>query len=204
MAERDAAVTGPISRLLVAGVASEAALLGVAFALGWLADVPPFERSRPDPWAVGYGAAATLPLLVLLRWCLRTSWAPVRRLVALVEEHLRPHLVGTTAAGIVLLSLLAGIGEEALFRGVIQAGLAERLPAPAAVGIAALLFGMAHWLTPAYAVLAGFIGAYLGILFQVTDNLLVPIVTHALYDVVALSVLVRRKPASPGAAMPPG
>jgi uncharacterized protein len=53
---------------------------------------------------------------------------------------------------------------------------------------------VAHWLTMSYAVFATLIGVYLGILFLVTENLLAPIVTHALYDVVALSVLVRRKP----------
>jgi uncharacterized protein len=156
--------------------------------------VRPFGHFRLDALAAGYGIVATLPLLVLLRWCLRTKWGPMRRLVSLVEEHLTPYLVGASAGGIVLVSLMAGIGEEVLFRGVIQAGLADRLPAWLAVGIAALLFGAAHWLTMAYAVFATLIGVYLGILFLVTENLLAPIVTHALYDVVALSVLVRRKP----------
>jgi uncharacterized protein len=177
----------------------------VAFAIGGLAGVPPFGRFRLDAEAVGYGIAATLPLLGLLRWCLRTDWGPMRRLVRLIEAHLTPYLAGASAGGIVLLSLMAGIGEEVLFRGVIQAGLAERLPTWLALGIAALLFGVAHWLTMTYAVLAALIGAYLGMLFLVTDNLLVPAVTHALYDVAALSILVRLKPeAARGAILPPG
>ena len=98
----------------------------------------------------------------------------MRRLVARVEEQVAPYLAGASTGGIVLLSLMAGIGEEALFRGVIQAGLAERVPASAAVVIAALLFGVAHWLTRSYALLAGLIGVYLGVLFLLTDNLLVP------------------------------
>jgi membrane protease YdiL (CAAX protease family) len=155
--------------------------------------VPPFGHFRLDARAAGYGVAATLPLLGLLRWCLRTEWRPVRRLVNLVEEHLTPYLAGASAWGIVLVSLMAGIGEEVLFRGVIQAGLADRLPAWLAVGIAAVLFGAAHWLTASYAVFATLIGVYLGILFLVTENLLAPAVTHALYDLVALSVLVRLK-----------
>jgi len=165
--------------------------------------VPPLGQFRLDAGSVGYGIAATLPLLGLLFWCLHTRWGPMRRLVSLVEEHLAPYLSGVSAGGIVLVSLMAGVGEEVLFRGVIQAGLAERLPAPVAVGIAALLFGVAHWLTPAYAVLAGVIGVYLGALFLLTDNLLVPIVTHACYDVVALTILVRMKPAASGEALPP-
>jgi uncharacterized protein len=190
--------------LLVAGIASECALLVVAFAIGRLAGVPPFGQFRLDTESVGYGVAATLPLLGLLRWCLRTEWPPMRRLISLVESHVTPYLAGASAGGIVLLSLMAGVGEEVLFRGVIQAGLGERLPAWLAVGIAALLFGLAHWLTMSYAVFATLIGAYLGILFLVTGNLLVPAVTHALYDIVALSVLARLKPAAPGAAVPTG
>ncbi|MGH7580755.1 MAG: lysostaphin resistance A-like protein [Gemmatimonadales bacterium] len=165
----------------------------MAFALGWFFDVSPFGRFRVEAAAVGYGLVATLPMLLLLGWCLRTRWGPVRRLVDLVEEQLRPYLVGASIGGIVLLSLMAGAAEEALFRGVIQTGLGGRLPAWAALAIAAFLFGMAHWLTLSYAVLAGLIGVYLGAVFLLADNLLTPIVAHAAYDVVALSVLVRRK-----------
>jgi hypothetical protein len=170
--------------------------------------VPPFGHFRLDAKAAGYGIAATLPLLGVLRWCLRTEWEPMRRLVNLVEERITPYLAGASAWGIVLLSLLAGIGEEVLFRGVIQAGLAEWLPAWLAVGIVALLFGVAHWVTMSYAVFATLIGVYLGILFLVTGNLLAPVVTHALYDVVALTVLVRLKPGArsdaAGVNLPPG
>jgi membrane protease YdiL (CAAX protease family) len=156
--------------------------------------VPPFGHFRLDARAAGYGVAAALPLLGLLRWCLRSQWEPMRRLVDLVEEHLTPYLTGASVGGIVLVSLMAGIGEEVLFRGVIQAGLADRLPAWLAVGIAAVLFGVAHWLTVSYAVFATLIGIYLGILFVVTENLLAPLIAHALYDVIALSVLVRLRP----------
>jgi membrane protease YdiL (CAAX protease family) len=165
----------------------------LAYAIGALAGVPPFGRFRLEAAAVGYGAAATLPLLGLLRWCLRTEWEPMRRLLGLIDKQLAPYLTGATAGGIVLLSLLDGVGEEVLFRGVIQEGLAERLPAWLAVGIGAILFGAAHWLTTTYAVFAALIGAYLGILFLMTGNLLVPTVTHALYDVAALAILARRR-----------
>jgi membrane protease YdiL (CAAX protease family) len=188
----------------VAGLVSECAILAAAFAIGWLAGVPPFARSRPALDAAGYGVAATLPLVGLLGWCLRTSWPPMRRLVKLVEEQLGPHLAGAPAGGIVLLALMAGIGEEALFRGVIQGGLAERLPIPVAVGIAALLFGVAHWLSRLYALLAGLIGLYLGTLFLLTGNLLAPIVTHTLYDVAALSLLVRRTAVGSNGILPRG
>jgi uncharacterized protein len=178
---------------VVVGVATEFVLLGLALAIGRLAGVAPFDRLQFGVLGVLYGLAATLPMLLLLRWCLATDWAPMRRLVALVADQLSPHLAGASAGGIATLSVMAGIGEETLFRGAIQAGFAERIPPLAAVIVAAALFGAAHWLTFSYALLAGLIGIYLGVLFLLTDNLLVPTVAHAAYDMVALTVLRRMK-----------
>ena len=61
---------------------------------------------------------------------------------------------------------------------------------PMAVLVTSTLFGLAHLVTPTYAVLAGLIGIYFGVLAVVTDSLLVPIVAHALYDYAALTYLV--------------
>ena len=52
------------------------------------------------------------------------------------------------------------------------------------------LFGLAHLVTSSYAVMAGLLGLYLGVLAVWHDNLLVPMVVHALYDFVALTYLV--------------
>ena len=98
------------------------------------------------------------------------------------------------AGALALVALFAGLGEETLFRGVIQPALATHLPVLAALAATAALFGLAHWITPTYALLAGIVGAYLGGLLLVSGNLLVPIVAHALYDLVALTLLVRLKP----------
>jgi len=57
-----------------------------------------------------------------------------------------------------------------------------------------LSFGLAHCLTPAYAVLAAIVGAYLGSLFALTGNPLLPILAHALYDLPALAILPAVKP----------
>ena len=180
------------------GAISECALLVLALGLGRLGGVSAFDRLRLDLEAAVIGAAGALPMLALLLWCLWTTWGPMRRLVALVELRLGPHLADASAGGIVILALLAGGGEELLFRGVIQVWLAERAPVWLALAVASLLFGAGHWLSASYAVLASFIGAYLGILFLVSGNLLAPVIAHAVYDVVALLVLARRASVSPG------
>ena len=178
----------------MAGVVSECALVVLAIGLGRLAGVAPFASLHLDVTGVAAGIFAVLPMLVLLAWCLRTSYPPMRRLVGLVEERLGPHLAGASSGGIILLAALAGLGEELLFRGVIQTWLAARYPLWLALLLAGALFGVGHWLSATYAALAGLIGLYLGVVFLLTGNLLAPIVAHAVYDVVALSVLVRRAP----------
>jgi hypothetical protein len=91
-----------------------------------------------------------------------------------------------------LLAALAGIGEELLFRGVLQVGLARVLPDAGALVAASALFGLVHFVSPAYVLLAGVVGLYLGGLFLFQGNLLVPIIAHALYDFVALIYVTRR------------
>ena len=59
---------------------------------------------------------------------------------------------------LIIISLLAGIGEEFLFRGVIQVKFG--------IVFASVLFGLLHFVSPAYAIVTTVMGFYLGILFQ--------------------------------------
>lgn len=79
---------------------------------------------------------------------------------------------------ICLISLLAGIAEELLFRGVIQAK----------VGIVAssIIFGLLHFITPAYCIIAIVMGFYLGYLYTIFQSILIPMQIHFLYDLGAL------------------
>jgi uncharacterized protein len=171
----------------------------IAWAAGRWIGVSPVGWLQLSFGALALGAAAALPLLLGLWWTLTTGLSSVRRLVTLVEEQLGPVLVSRSLAELAFLAGLAGLSEEVLFRGVLQAGLSLLLPDSMALVIASLLFGLAHFVTPAYALLAGVAGLYLGLVFLLQGNLLVPIVAHALYDFVALTYLVRRYGAVPNA-----
>lgn len=164
----------------------------VALALGAWLGAAPFAALHWSWRGLAWGIAATAPLLLGLWWCLRTPFPPVAHLVHLVEERLAPLFARSTPLELLALSAMAGLGEEALFRGVIQTALAGHVAPWLAVVLTALLFGAAHWLTTSYAVLASVVGAYFGWLFFASGNLLVPIFSHALYDFVALTVLVGR------------
>jgi len=70
---------------------------------------------------------------------------------------------------LLVISALAGIGEEALFRGVVQAAIGQWSGLPwLGLLVASVLFGLAHMITATYAVVAALIGAYLGWLLLLT------------------------------------
>ena len=162
------------------------------------------DLHTPAPLATAavLGAVATLPLLAGLFVMERLPWAPLVRLQQLVETQLVPLFAHMSLWQLLLIALAAGLGEELLFRGWLQASLTDWIGPPLGVGLAlavtSVAFGACHWLTPAYGVLALLISVYLGLLFLLTDSILAPIVCHALYDFIALVYLVRRDRRSPG------
>jgi uncharacterized protein len=177
-------------------VAGEAGLALLAVGLGRVLGMSPLAQLQPGWRYFLWGVLATPPLLLALVWVLQRPVGRLRRLVDFVVGELGPALVGRSAAELALLAGLAGLGEELLFRGVVQAGLARLVPVPLALLSASVLFGLAHFATSTYAVVAGLMGLYLGGLFLVQGSLVAPIVTHALYDLVALLLVVQRYRAS--------
>ena len=170
-------------RLALSG---EAGLLLLAWGLSRWLQLTPFSYFHPDPAGLLWGLVGVLPLLAGLAWMLSSSWRPVRQLVALVVEHFGGMLAGQSVGGLAALATVAGVSEEVLFRGVVQPGLARSMPAGLALLGTSLLFGLVHFASRSYAILATIMGLYLGILFQLTGNLLAPVVAHAVYDFAAL------------------
>jgi len=181
--------------LIVLAVLFEGGLAPLAVLLGWLFDQPALSGFS---WRVEdalVGVLATLPMLGL--FLLGQSWpvGPFRSIRLFFEEEVRPILVGCTWPDLALMSLAAGVGEELLFRGVFQGILCRWLGSLGGLGAASLLFGMLHPISPGYIVIAAVMGAYLGGIWMVNGNLLTVMVAHALYDFVALILLLRETPA---------
>ncbi len=173
-------------------VAGEAGLILLGWALArWLA-IDPLGRFHLDWPGAAWGTAAALPMLLGLDWALRTQERRVRHLVQVVQKQLGPLLATRSSGTLAGIAILAGVAEEFLFRGVMQVGLGRVVPDGLALTITSVAFGLVHFVTPTYALLALLAGAYLGALFLLQGNLLVPIIAHTLYDFVALTCLVRR------------
>jgi len=179
-------------RIVWLAVAFEGGLALLALGLGWLPGVQsPLPKIHWITRDVAWGVLACLPLLVVFFLCVRWPVGPLVRIKQLSEEFIREWFASCSVLQLGLISLLAGIGEEMLFRGVIQDTLSAWINPLAGIVLASLLFGLMHPITPFYVVLAALMGAFLGWIFIVTDNLLPAIITHGLYDFLALTYLTR-------------
>jgi membrane protease YdiL (CAAX protease family) len=182
----------------------EGGLALLALVLGWAAGQPPLENtdlswSAAPRLAAGaaWGCAATLPMIVGLLVADRFPIGALRRVRRVVVDYVAPLFSRCNLVQLALISITAGVGEEMLFRGVLQQAVSDRIGGPwgiwVGLAVASAVFGVCHWLTSTYALLAAVTGAYLGLLYIALDgHLAAPIVAHALYDFVALAYLTRR------------
>jgi membrane protease YdiL (CAAX protease family) len=172
-------------------VGFEAALVPTALVLGWLVGVKPLQTLMWSEHALLWGLAATLPLFLGLWMMLQVRRGPLARLIAVLDRSIIQWLRNAQWWELAILSAMAGIGEELLFRGLVQQGLAQWTGNPwLALAISSVLFGLMHAVTRTYALLASVVGLYFGYLWMATDNLLVPIVAHGVYDFGALLWLI--------------
>lgn len=169
----------------------EAVLAPLALVAGWVVGVHPLAHFAWDGGAVVFGLIAALPMLAVLAAAFRWPVGPLGRIKEFLERELAPVLEGCRWPDLALISVAAGVGEEMLFRGVIQGALTRWIGPGAAVVAAGAVFGLLHPVSIAYVVLAGLLGAYLGLVWLASGNLLAVIVAHAVYDFVALVVILR-------------
>ena len=142
--------------------------------------------------ALYWSIALTMPPIALFFFLLNTKVPSFVEIRDVLDQFMRKFFYDWPMLHIAALSILAGISEEMLFRGMIQGGLSQVLGTVPALIIASVLFGLVHFATLSYGIIATLIGFYLGGIWICSQNLLVPIAVHALYDFIALAVYMRR------------
>ncbi len=182
--QADSPFKDPHSFTILAIVFELLVLLPVAWGIQSLWVQEPLEVPTFNLTTIGQGLLATLPLLIFL---VALTWGPLKNLPMFKEIHDKlDNGFGHTLARleiwqIILISLAAGIGEEILFRGVLQPRIT--------IWATAIIFGLLHSITLTYTIIAALLGYYLGWVYEITGkNIGVPIFAHALYDAIALWV----------------
>ncbi|GMU20442.1 MAG: hypothetical protein AMXMBFR13_05390 [Phycisphaerae bacterium] len=151
--------------------------------------------SRDLVWALGgwlVAIAATRLVVfatqVVIHWWSPDFQAPEHGVFQTLENPaVRTWMRAVAIAGAFL---LAPIGEEMLFRGVLQTSLRKVLPPRtgslahrwAAVAAAGALFGLVHSSTPHHVPALIVLGILLGFLYERTGSLVVPVLVHMLFN----------------------
>jgi uncharacterized protein len=171
----------------------EGALALLALLLGWALRVPlgdQFGRTfRELGQGTLLGVLAMLPLLAIFWWLIHATWAAARRLREQVEQLILELFPQASIPQMIAVAFAAGIGEELLFRGVIQSLVARWTTPLLGITVASLIFGMFHAMSPLYFFIATAVGAYFGWIVLIGQDLVPAIVAHVLYDCVALVYL---------------
>lgn len=154
---------------------------------------------HPEPWlvlrdAVGhvYSGALGIALGAIVvvstrRLVDRFVWAQE------LARALRPFARDLSGTGIVVVAVLSSVGEELLFRGLLQPWLGIWLQA-ALFGVLHQMRGPSRW---AWVGWASIVGLSFGAVFALTGSLLGPILAHALINGFNLNYLQNHDPETP-------
>lgn len=205
--------TTSTTQLMILGILMEGGLGLVGLCGTWLFHIR-LHRNVDWSWhGLLLGILGTIPLLLVLPIVELAPGRAFARLRLLYDELLAPLFRPVRLRDLFLISLAAGLGEEIFFRGFLQSGLERVIPnwgnvlglmelnTFLAIASSAILFGLCHPISGLYVTVTALMGFYLGVLFSVTGNLLVPIVAHGFYDFLALLYLARWR--RPRGAIPP-
>jgi membrane protease YdiL (CAAX protease family) len=176
--------------LLLIAFITEGGLFLLGIVLVANSDAALWSRIELSWKATGYALLFCVPMLAALYFVLRSRWSALSRFREEIEEKVRPVFANSKILDLLLIALLAGVGEELFFRGWLQSVLTGRFGILFGIILAGAIFGFAHFLSIGYALYAGLTGLYLGALYQVFGNLYIPMVVHALYDFIALVYLI--------------
>ncbi|KAJ8906494.1 hypothetical protein NDN08_002987 [Rhodosorus marinus] len=152
-----------------------------------------FSQISLDVNAGATGLAFTVPLLIMGFGLSKVPLPFFQDLTKLTRQVVDELLGNSSIFELFLFASAAGIGEELLFRNIIL-DTVNYLTNSESIGLAisSLLFGLTHFASPAYAVLSGLAGVLFGWEFLLSsNNVVVPILTHSLYDFVFALIVIR-------------
>lgn len=179
-----------IGIVIVAGILTGRPLPAV---LGWTGfSLKPAALAQGGLSAVVFVVAYAIGQIICL---ILNRFLPGLRLAGRGGEYLIGLLPGRWLPLIgtfMIISLQAGIMEEAFFRGIMQTDLSNVLSPAWGIVLTALLFGLGHF----YQGIAGIIGtallgAGLGLSYYLTGNLAVPIIGHVLGNFACMMLAAR-------------
>jgi membrane protease YdiL (CAAX protease family) len=180
--------------ILTAAIVTEGMLVVLSLGIGAVCAVP---LTLNFSWrAVSLGVCMALPLLFLNHILWRRSLArPTSVYARFSREVIVPLCQEVTVSMALVIAILSGFAEELLFRGALNTVLEQRAGVLVAALVTSALFAAVHFIglfkrfggmIPLYTA----VGLYLWLLHYELNSLTAVMVTHGVYNFVAI-VLIR-------------
>jgi len=181
---------GTPDQLFFSGTAFEFVLAAIAVAIGKYLDVSALGAGFDlSPESIGAGLLWTLAPLAFVSSIRLLELEELKEIEAITQEFAQKLFVGRSKFQLALFCFSAGFGEELLFRGIFHQKLELLFGFVPAASIVAAGFGSAHFLTPAYFAISGLSSFIFSYMFASSgNNIVVPVIAHAVYDYVALEM----------------
>jgi len=173
-------------------IISECLLFALALAWGYLRNIPlEYKGTELD---VVTGISATGPLIAFNFgvFAVLANQGPRYKIYREFRDQVvYPLCANLNFLSAVLLGILSGIGEEFFFRGIINIELSRIFPEILAISLGSFIFAYIHFIGSVRRFLPVLLlyflfGLYFSYIFQANGSLLVPIITHALYNISAI------------------
>jgi membrane protease YdiL (CAAX protease family) len=178
----------PFVNAVTAGSQFVGMAVAVFVYLRWYSDGPLFDVGLPDladlAWAIaGFVVLFLSSFVVSLVIQALGAETATNQVVELGQQNpvLFLYMIPVTI-------FLVAPAEEALFRGVVQGLFRRAYGVIPAVLVASVLFGVAHWLALTgggrltYIAVAAVLGLVLGTVYELSENLLVPVAIHGAWN----------------------
>jgi membrane protease YdiL (CAAX protease family) len=130
-----------------AGCLLELALLVLALVWGGVFHRPVLANIHWSWYCALIGIVASVPPFAFFVWTLNSRLHACSRHKELMERLLRPLFGHWNIMQLLVISLIAGISEEAFFRGAIQGSLEARVGMILGLILASIAFGACHLIT---------------------------------------------------------
>lgn len=155
------------------------------FALIWsyIAKINPFFSIYYNFADIIFALAAGIIFLIInfLAINVLSGFIPFFKSLKKSYQEISAIAVNITIPGALVIAVISGFVEEIFFRGILQQQFG--------IIIASIVFGIFHISNIkmlSYSIYTVFVGFYMGLLFLVSGNLLVPILVHIINNFIAL------------------
>lgn len=174
--------------ILLAAICTEGILLAIWLSWYLLTDQPlKFNFSLKTFF---YALTFTIPLILINYFIFIKCKSD--EITNFLNEAIIPLCKSLDLFSALIISILAGVCEELFFRGLLLTFISDYCGIYFAILTSSILFSVLHFIGrlkkyKTIVLIYTFIGIYFALIVAITDNILIAILTHTIYDFIAIN-----------------